>query len=352
MLTCLSLFSGAGGTSCGFQLVKNRPKLKFIGIDSWELALESYEYNINNSEIICTDIMNLDLSILPSIDILDGSPPCPDFSLANRYRKEDLTLVEKFLKIKGEINPEWWIMEEVPLVGRICDRLGLFEARYLKACDFGLPHVRERLFAGNYPDVTRDPYRGEFTWISKNGQHQTRFLPSPNAQGLYPFSFKRDRGYPVFENLKKMFKTPQAEIRGYGHGRDDRKRVKNQFHALKNVIQKTRVNIDVDNEHFCKIVTPELCQILMGFPETYKFFGNKTNQYKQIGNAVCPPISKAILEAILTKGKKFTNRLQTSLFSRRFHEKQAKMPGRISKKNHKDKQCFLMSWKPINTGVK
>tara|TARA_Y100000310_G_C20601730_1_gene773391 strand:+ start:1107 stop:1232 length:126 start_codon:yes stop_codon:yes gene_type:complete len=36
----------------------------------------------------------------------------------------------------------------------------------------------------------------------------------------------------------------------------------------------------------------------MGFPEEYIFLGNDREKAKQIGNAVCPLVSKAIAEAI------------------------------------------------------
>lgn len=37
----------------------------------------------------------------------------------------------------------------------------------------------------------------------------------------------------------------------------------------------------------------------MGFPEDYKFAGNKTEQVKQIGNAVCPNLSEALIYSAL-----------------------------------------------------
>jgi len=37
----------------------------------------------------------------------------------------------------------------------------------------------------------------------------------------------------------------------------------------------------------------------MGFPSDYEFLGNQKDKSIQIGNAVCPPIAKAIAEAIL-----------------------------------------------------
>jgi len=37
---------------------------------------------------------------------------------------------------------------------------------------------------------------------------------------------------------------------------------------------------------------------MMGFPDGYEFQGSKTAQVRQIGNAVCPPVAKALAEAL------------------------------------------------------
>lgn len=37
---------------------------------------------------------------------------------------------------------------------------------------------------------------------------------------------------------------------------------------------------------------------LMGFPITYQFFGSEGNKWKLVGNAVCPPISKAFAKSV------------------------------------------------------
>ena len=42
-------------------------------------------------------------------------------------------------------------------------------------------------------------------------------------------------------------------------------------------------------------------QVLMGFPPGYTFRGNYKERCIQIGNAVCPPVSKAIFSTMLRK---------------------------------------------------
>lgn len=46
-------------------------------------------------------------------------------------------------------------------------------------------------------------------------------------------------------------------------------------------------------------LSPEECLILQGFRSDYWLFGNKTERYAQIGNAVAPPVARAIGLAIL-----------------------------------------------------
>jgi len=240
MKTVLDLFCGAGGFSLGFR-TRN---YKIIGVDNWHIAGITWKENIRG-EFIESDVMALDIDTLPKVDILIGSPPCPQFSTANPHKTLDLKLVMKFLEIKRKIKPEYWIMEEVPLVGTECKKLRILKPRYLWAKDFGLPHERKRLFAGNYPVPDKNPYKG-------------MLLPTPLAKmwGYFANSANRDRDR---ENFKKYFNTEE------------------------------------------KYPTIEHYRVLMGFPERFHFSGCKDHIYRMLGNAVCPPISIALRRAIENK---------------------------------------------------
>ena len=263
----LDLFCGAGGFSCGFLDKGN----SFIGIDTCTVALETYRNNIKG-EIIECDALKVDFSSVGKVDILIGSPPCQPHSTANRYKDHDPSLIKRYMEALDELKPRWWVMEEV--VGAV--KTGLIPRqyhRYLKACDFGLPHVRKRLFAGNYPEVVKN-----------------RCIPS--------------------------IKTPIAEMRGYYHGKEDKNRIIESIGMLPTITSGAGCHCAVAGDRFKlidaailidgkdptktfgDIVTVEFCAKIMGFPGDYAFAGNKTQKYRQIGNAVCPPVARAIWEAI------------------------------------------------------
>ena len=289
----LDLFCGAGGFSCGF-LDKNN---QFIGVDMWDIALETYRNNIHG-ETIQADMMQLDLTTIGKIDGLIGSPPCQPHSTANKHATHDTTLIKRYLEIRDALKPRWWVMEEVPGAAKY----GLIEKGYIhffKACDFGLPHVRNRLFAGNYPVPKKHPYKAFM-------------IMTPKTMGMNKPGVPR----PVWDRtnalITGMIKTPIAAMRGYYHGPDDKENIirtatglfpticansgnhVGSFQTVNNAKQaglRTSIN---------DIITPAFCAKIMGFPDDYAFSGNKTQQYKQIGNAVCPPVARAIWNAITT----------------------------------------------------
>ena len=51
----------------------------------------------------------------------------------------------------------------------------------------------------------------------------------------------------------------------------------------------------------CEPLSVDDVKTLMGFPRNYKLYGSIAAQYKQLGNAVCPPVSKAIAESLKNK---------------------------------------------------
>jgi DNA (cytosine-5)-methyltransferase 1 len=133
--------------------------------DIWRPANETNAKN-NGHPTITVDLRKLDLDLLPTdIDVIVGSPPCTQFSFANRGGNGDLgegmADLEIFLCVIDRLRPRVWAMENVPRMSTILDReltpggrLEKFshlkiEHRIINMEDFGLPQRRKRCIAGN-----------------------------------------------------------------------------------------------------------------------------------------------------------------------------------------------------------
>ncbi len=262
----LDLLCGCGGFSLGFKDSGN----KIIGVELKEIQCKTWEYNIEG-EIIQADILKLDLNILPKkIDILICSPECQSFSRSNKYRDFETNLIKKCLEIKEYFQPKYWIMEEVEDVAYVTNKGRLIKKRnqldenefylidekyidFIKASDHGFPHRRKRLFAGYYP----------------------RLKPTNTTE------------------IK--VKTPIAKSRGYYHGKEDHVKVLKNLRKL--LINSGRSDLTT-YEIYQNPIHPEVWKWLMGFPREFKVFGNKKQQFEQIGNAVIPKISSLLYQQI------------------------------------------------------
>jgi len=58
---------------------------------------------------------------------------------------------------------------------------------------------------------------------------------------------------------------------------------------------------EIDGRLYRRLMPLEAA-LLQGFPPDYRWLGNKTAQYRQIGNAVCPPVARAIAAATCGSG--------------------------------------------------
>jgi DNA (cytosine-5)-methyltransferase 1 len=171
-LKAIDLYSGVGGWSLGLRLA---------GIDvvssyeRWGAANET-NFKNNHHQAQTVDIRRLALSDLPTgIDLIVGSPPCTQFSFANRGGGGDiadgLEDIKTFLAIVERLKPRAWAMENVPRAARIIEaelETGgvLSEFRDLPMSihvvnmeDYGLPQRRRRCIAGNFDFSLLDSYR-------------------------------------------------------------------------------------------------------------------------------------------------------------------------------------------------
>ncbi len=165
----LDLFCGCGGMSWGlakkgFQIV--------AGLDIWDIALKTYQYNHKHAKAVNLDITDADpiealknIHVDPNnIDIIIGGPPCQGFSknipASGRFLEDPRNqLYKAYLRFVKEIEPEVVIIENVAEIynafGGVVrkeivstlERWGYkVEVEIIDMSHYGVPQKRRRCF--------------------------------------------------------------------------------------------------------------------------------------------------------------------------------------------------------------
>ena len=160
----VDLFCGAGGFSEGLRQAGIKTA---FAVDFDEQAIGTFKHNHKDVRALCADVSTLtgDLILAESgltkgeVRLLVGGPPCQGFSLAGQRLPHDPKnkLVLEYVRIVGELQPEYFIFENVfGLVsmqeGRVLQALIVeFEnigysvnSKIVNAADFGVPQTRPR----------------------------------------------------------------------------------------------------------------------------------------------------------------------------------------------------------------
>lgn len=158
-INVVSLFSGGGGLDLGF---KSQGYKLLWAIDNNNDAVNTYKRNIHKN-IICDDINNVNLCLIPKADVVIGGPPCQSFSLAGNRNVEDARgqLVWRYMDIINTIRPRAFVFENVTglLSAKNSNKESIFEllkdafreigytinAEVLNAADYGVPQKRKRV---------------------------------------------------------------------------------------------------------------------------------------------------------------------------------------------------------------
>lgn len=176
-LSAISLFSGIGGLSLGFEAAG----YKMAGFCelSDELA-EIYKANFPGTERLGCDVSRLDPDKLRSfcermgpIDVIVGGPPCQGFSLSGKRSIEDPRnyLFQEYMKIVDIVRPRVVVVENVRLLTSMKSKDGGFVRDHIisdleshgyraklfeiDAADYGVPQNRQRVF---FIGVRRDQF--------------------------------------------------------------------------------------------------------------------------------------------------------------------------------------------------
>ena len=178
LFTYISFFAGGGGSSAGYKLAGG--DCRFVN-EFQQVAVDTYLANWPGTPHICGDIksvtgqqiMEMTGLKVGELDILDGSPPCPPFSMSGTKQKgwnkekvaygmkqqniEDLTW--EMIRITSEMRPKVVICENVKgltmdyakqHLDRMCadfEKEGYTTTyKVMNGIHFGVPQKRQRVF--------------------------------------------------------------------------------------------------------------------------------------------------------------------------------------------------------------
>lgn len=357
--TVLDLFSGAGGMSRGFL---DAGYNVVLGVDFDDMALKTFKNNHGDAEAMKLDLFNHDnIKYIEEflkkknveIDVLVGGPPCQGFSLAGprNVNDERNSLYTAMVKVAKKLKPKVVVLENVPGLLRLYDGQGAkriiedftdlgykIKAEILYAPDFGVPQMRKRVFFVGILD--NDEYFEYPKPLYSKDEYVTceeAISDLPALEGILGDEIQEYEIQPQSEYQKLMRKNSNLIYNHIGTLHEEKtvklismvpegknykslpEEYSSQFkynEALTRYHSK-KPSLTINTGHrshfhykYNRIPTVRESARLQSFPDDFIFYGNKTQQYRQVGNAVPPMLGYYIglqLKQYLNQGGKKDN---------------------------------------------
>lgn len=346
-MNVIDLFSGCGGLSYGFVEAGCNV---IIGVDNDEAALKTFELNHPNSKGLNLDLFNEKfINVLEKevgkrqVDIIVGGPPCQGFSLTGSRNVEDpRNRLYKAMFIAAEkFKPKAILIENVPSIeklygGKFYDLIISefkkngnynFKAKILYAPDYGVPQIRKRIFfIGIRKDIGDVSFPKETNNASNYVTCSDAISDLPSLENIlgkeiqeYDNIAKTDYQKLMRRNSNKIYNhvaTNHTEevkkvislVPDGGNYKDLPKGVgtSRKFNEAWTRYNSKKPSKTIDTGHrnhfhykYNRIPTVRENARLQSFPDNFIFIGNKTQQYRQVGNAVPPLLSYNVAKEIL-----------------------------------------------------
>ena len=335
-ITAIDLFCGAGGFTCGIQQAGIRVA---VGFDNDPTCRPAYAAN-NGSRFLEADVAQLSGVDLythwkdAKVKVLIAGAPCQPFSTITAHEKKknhrSRNLIDDVARLVGESKPSIVVLENVPnvvtrpiyknLIRKLKDAGFYVSVTVVDAADFGVPQHRRRaiLMASRFgrlalpvPSVPHhvtvreaignlSPIESGETWIG-DPLHKTQKLAPLNLARIKaskPGGDRSDWDKALWRKRDKKNDNTESFKHTYSRMIWD---------APANTLTTQFFNFGsgrFGHPEQDRTITLREGAILQGFPKNYTFaaYEHKINikpTATLIGNAVPPPLAKAIGEAIL-----------------------------------------------------
>lgn len=344
------LFAGVGGLSEGFRM--DGFDIGFA-IEFDKKIAESYKLNHPTTDVIADDISKVDVEELhkkhPNIDVIIGGPPCQGFSQKGKRLSLDDPrnfLFKQFVKFVAEFKPKYFVLENVPNI--ITTSNGYFKDEIIKsfgilgyevtcgvlyARDFGVPQDRRRaVFIGqiNKLEIGLPEPLNIHTTV-KDAIYDLPFIKSGEGIEVTEYNKTADSDYQKLMrgSCKKLYNHIATN-----HSKSALERLKMiPKGAGKEVLPKELLTKSIYSGTWCRLLedgiaptittrfdTPSSGRFthpildrcltireaarIQSFPDSFRFYGSRTCQMKQVGNAVPPLLAKAVADMIINNENK------------------------------------------------
>ncbi|OIO44959.1 DNA (cytosine-5-)-methyltransferase [bacterium (Candidatus Gribaldobacteria) CG10_big_fil_rev_8_21_14_0_10_37_21] len=367
-LKVIDLFCGVGGLSYGFahndnfeivvanEILPNMAKAYSLNHPTVKVYTEDIK-NFSAKKI------EEDLGIKANeVDIIIGGPPCQAYSTVGKRLIDDLRgkLFQEYYRVLKELNPKLFLFENVRGLlsmqgGELLETIvSLFQSlgykvqyRILNAADFGVPQIRERIvIIGSklkndfcYPEATHCNPRETFNLFKKGLKP---YLTLEEAISDLPFIKSGEESFEYASDPKNNF---QKEMRFNApkqlmdhNAPNNNARLVNMMELLpdggtpEDLPEELRPTSGFKNT-YCRLwwkrPTPTITRNLSTpsssrcihpkaprplttregariqcFPDSYQFYGSRSDRNLQIGNAVPTVLSIKLAREILANFKR------------------------------------------------
>ena len=349
-LIIADLFSGVGGLSQGF--ISQGFEVEFAIEYDKDIAL-SYQKNHPSTKMYSQDISTIDFEELKKnhskIDVVVGGPPCQGFSQKGKrlsVNDDRNYMFKRFIDAVGVFKPQYFVLENVPNIMTTAN--GFFKneiikgfedlgykvnADVLNASDYGVPQNRRRaFFVGSIgKEKLSFPKAKNKKVTVKEAIYDLPFINSGEGtqESIYKelattkFQKKLRNGSKVLHNHVATNHSKIALERLSLIPKGKGKEVLPPEHRTKSIYSGTWSRLKEDDiaatittrfdtpssglfTHpiLNRCLTVREAARIQSFPDSFVFYGSKTNQMKQVGNAVPPLLAAEIANIIKLDNEK------------------------------------------------